>query len=267
MSRSERELLRILELNRVESEERARRTTSHWKLPDAAHERTLLSVQRGMYLQSRIDALGHTYTIPLFVELTGTDADAAERSVRALLAAEPILRMRVRDDLSYEVLPADAFTVARTGVTADRLDALREDRARTAFPLPDGRLIRPEVVEVQGTGTVVVCLTHHHMLSDASSAELLVHRLLTLHGTPDGGASGDDGPALDYFDLVAQQRIELAPSAPPPATGSRAASPPPASRGSGGAPHGVPTTGRPPSAAPSTRTPTGRSPSWPPGTG
>ncbi|MEV5731560.1 amino acid adenylation domain-containing protein, partial [Streptomyces pharetrae] len=209
VSRSKRELLRILELNRVDSEERARRTT-HWKLPDAAHERTLLSVQRGMYLQSRIDALGHTYTIPLFVELTGTDADAAERSVRALLAAEPILRMRVRDDLSYEVLPADAFTVARTGVTAERLDALREDRARTAFPLPDGRLIRPEVVEVQGTGTVVVCLTHHHMLSDASSAELLVHRLLTLHGTPDGGASGDDGPALDYFDLVAQQRIELA---------------------------------------------------------
>ncbi|MER7492760.1 amino acid adenylation domain-containing protein, partial [Streptomyces pharetrae] len=209
VSRSKRELLRILELNRVDSEERARRTT-HWKLPDAAHERTLLSVQRGMYLQSRIDALGHTYTIPLFVELTGTDADAAERSVRALLATEPILRMRVRDDLSYEVLPADAFTVARTSVPSDRLDALREDRARTAFPLPDGRLIRPEVIEVQGTGTVVVGLTHHHMLSDASSAELLVHRLLTLHGTPDGGASGDDGPALDYFDLVAQQRIELA---------------------------------------------------------
>ncbi|CAL9553974.1 amino acid adenylation domain-containing protein [Streptomyces sp. enrichment culture] len=214
VSRSKRELLRILELNRVDSEERARRTT-HWKLPDTAHERTLLSVQRGMYLQSRIDALGHTYTIPLFVELTGTDADAAERAVRALLTAEPVLRMRVGDDLSYEVLPADAVTVARTSVAADRLEALREDRARTAFPLPDGQLIRPEVIEVTGTGTVVVGLTHHHMLTDAHSAELLVHRLLALHDTPDADTPdadtpGDDGPALDYFDLVAQQRIELA---------------------------------------------------------
>ncbi|MDQ1015676.1 non-ribosomal peptide synthetase/type I polyketide synthase [Streptomyces afghaniensis] len=209
VSRSKRDLLRILELNRVDSEERARRTT-HWKLPEAAHDRTLLSVQRGMYLQSRIDELGHTYTIPLFVELTGTDADAAERSVRALLAAEPILRMRVHEDLSYEVLPADAFTVARGSVTADRLDALREERARTAFPLPGGHLVHPEVIEVTGTGAVVVGLTHHHMLSDAYSADLLVHRLLTLHDTPTGGAPGDDGPAPDYFDLVAQQRIELA---------------------------------------------------------
>ncbi|MEY9995640.1 amino acid adenylation domain-containing protein/non-ribosomal peptide synthase protein (TIGR01720 family) [Streptomyces sp. V4I8] len=219
VSRRKRELLRILELNQADSEERARRTT-HWKLPDAAHDRTLLSVQKGMYLQGRIDALGHTYTIPLFVELTGTDAESAERAVHALLAAEPILRMRVREDLSYDVLPADAFTVARGRVTEDRLDALRDERARTAFPLSDGRLIHPEVIEVTGTGAVVVGLTHHHMLSDAYSADLLVHRLITLHdtstddtllgGAPTDGEPTDGEATLDYFDLVAQQRIELA---------------------------------------------------------
>ncbi|UZJ34278.1 hypothetical protein [Streptomyces endophytica] len=110
-------LLPLLALNGIDSEEQARQTT-HYRLPDDAHDRSLHSIQQGMYLQSRIDELGYTYTIPLFVELTGIDADAAERAVRALLATEPVLRMRVHEDLSYELLPADSYDIARTRLAA-----------------------------------------------------------------------------------------------------------------------------------------------------
>ncbi|MET9647510.1 non-ribosomal peptide synthetase/type I polyketide synthase [Streptomyces syringium] len=206
-------LLRVLELTGIDSQERARQAT-HYKLPDEAHDRSIRTIQKGMYLQSRIDELGCTYTIPLFVELTGADTESAERAVRALLAAEPILRMRVHEDLSYELVPADAYEITRTRVTASELDALRDDRARTVFPLADGHLIRPEVIELTDSTTVVVSLTHHHMLSDAYSMELIGDRLASVHdalarGTDPSGAD-EATPALNYFDLVAQQRIELA---------------------------------------------------------
>ncbi|MER6306840.1 amino acid adenylation domain-containing protein [Streptomyces sp. NPDC001657] len=200
-------LLPLLALNGIDSEEQARQAT-HYKLPDDAHDRSLHSIQKGMYLQSRIDELGYTYTIPLFVELTGIDADAAERAVRALLATEPVLRMRVHEDLSYELLPADSYDIARIRLAAEELDALREERARTALPLADGRLIRPEVIELTDRPAVVVGLTHHHMLSDASSMELLADRLAALHEAADGADDAAREP--NYFDLAAQQQIEIA---------------------------------------------------------
>ncbi|MGH8793949.1 MAG: amino acid adenylation domain-containing protein, partial [Stackebrandtia sp.] len=198
-------LLRILELNGVDSAERARQV-AHCKLPDDARDTTIHSIQKGMYLQSQIDELGFTYTIPLFVELTGADADGAERAVRALLRTEPILRMRLDEDLSYEVAPVEAFDVARVRIAASELDALRDERARTAFPLAGGNLVRPEIVELTDSSTVVVGLTHHHMLSDAYSVELIAERLARLHGAPDGVA--DD--SANYLDLATWQRVETA---------------------------------------------------------
>src|SRR6187431_2819052 len=59
------ELLALLTLNAIDSEQRAK-SRVYFKLPGEQHVRALQSIQKGMYLQSRIDPLPYTYTIPLF---------------------------------------------------------------------------------------------------------------------------------------------------------------------------------------------------------
>ncbi|MGW0890743.1 amino acid adenylation domain-containing protein [Saccharopolyspora sp. NPDC002578] len=205
------ELLELLRVNGIDSPERARATAVH-KVPGDRTGRRLPSVQRGMYLQSRIDALGCTYTIPLFVDLPQADPEFARRAVRALLEQEPILRTRVHEDLEWDLLPVDAFDVATTRIPAAELDALRADRARTGFPLQGGALIVPEVVEFTDRGGAVVGLTHHHMLSDAPSTKVLAARLAELHDVLAAGGTApprtDSDREPDFLDHAAHQEIE-----------------------------------------------------------
>ncbi|WP_020480256.1 hybrid non-ribosomal peptide synthetase/type I polyketide synthase [Nocardiopsis kunsanensis] len=210
---SKEALLELLRINGVDSRERARATTVYKVPTDRSARRPLFSIQRGMYLQGRIDELGYTYTIPLAVELPNAEPDLAERAVRALLDVEPILRTRVYDDLTQDTRPTNECAVARRTVGAGELDAWHEDRARRAFPLADGGLVLPEVVTAADRPGVVVGLTHHHMLSDAYSVDVLADRLAELYDlvsrgeTP--GTSTDHERPLDYFDHTVHQRIEL----------------------------------------------------------
>ncbi|MFR9730641.1 amino acid adenylation domain-containing protein [Saccharopolyspora sp. MS10] len=205
------ELLELLRVNRIDSAERAR-TTAVCKVPEHRRDRRLTSVQRGMYLQSRIDALGCTYTIPLFVDLPRAEPEFARQAVRALLEREPILRTRVRDDLGWDPLPVESFEIGTARVPSAELAALRDDRARTEFPLDGGALVLPEVVELTDRGGVVVGLTHHHMLSDAPSAEVLAGKLAELHDvfargdTPAPRTDLDREP--DFADHAAHQEVE-----------------------------------------------------------
>src|SRR5690606_31446387 len=75
------ELLEILYVNGVDSSEAARATTVY-KVPALeAERRPLFSIQRGMYVQSQLDDLGCTYTIPLFIELPDAEPGLAEKAV------------------------------------------------------------------------------------------------------------------------------------------------------------------------------------------
>ncbi|WP_277670070.1 non-ribosomal peptide synthetase/type I polyketide synthase [Saccharomonospora viridis] len=205
------ELLEILYVNGVDSSEAARATTVY-KVPALeAERRPLFSIQRGMYVQSQLDDLGCTYTIPLFIELPDAEPGLAEKAVRALLAAEPVLRARVHDDLTYDVCSPNAFTVERRSLPRDAVDTWQAERAHTVLPREDGTLIIPEVLDT-GAG-VVVGLTHHHMLSDAASTEVIAERLAKCYDFVAAGmepeASSDRDRAPNYFDHVAHQRIEL----------------------------------------------------------
>src|SRR5690606_15631915 len=107
--------------------------------------------------------------------LPDAEPGLAEKAVRALLAAEPVLRARVHDDLTYDVCSPNAFTVERRSLPRDAVDTWQAERAHTVLPREDGTLIIPEVLDT-GAG-VVVGLTHHHMLSDAASTEVIAERL------------------------------------------------------------------------------------------
>ncbi|WP_143342528.1 non-ribosomal peptide synthetase/type I polyketide synthase, partial [Crossiella equi] len=193
------ELLAVLQRNGVDSAERAERTTFH-RLP-LAETGELRSIQRAMYLQSRMDELAGTYTIPLFVELPGADPQRAGQALRALLDGEPLLRMAVQEDLTYRILSTEDIPVETRQVSGVELDALREERARTALPLEGGRLLLPEVLVTEDA--VVVGLTHHHLLSDAPSMYVLGERLAGLYA----GTATPEQPS--YVDYVAHQEVEL----------------------------------------------------------
>ncbi len=206
------ELLALLTLNAIDSEQRAK-SCPYLKLPGDQHARTLQSIQKGMYLPSRIDPLPYTYTIPLFIRIHQPDLKRLDAAILALLARNPILRMCAAEDLSFTVLAPEQLPIQHSRVEAHELGSACETRAKVGFQ-PGAPLILPEVLEVAGTPDVVVSLCHHHMLSDAYSADLLIHQLMGLYEACADGvalAEPDDASrALNYFDHVAYQQVECA---------------------------------------------------------
>nr|CCA29203.1 non-ribosomal peptide synthetase/polyketide synthase [Myxococcus xanthus] len=204
------ELLDLLALNGIDSAQRARDSV-YLKLPAGQRPRALHSIQKGMYLQSRIDALPYTYTIPLFVRLQHADLERLDAALVSLLERHPILRMSVAEDLSFTFWELEQHPIQHVRVESVALSQACEARARMGFE-PGAPLLRPEVLEVTGTPDVVVSLCHHHLLSDAYSAELLVQQLMACYEASGDGAtrvSPDDASrALDYFDHAAYQQVE-----------------------------------------------------------
>lgn len=83
------ELLTLLQDNGVTSEQLAKEK-SFLRLPPSSWPLALDSIQQGMYLQSDIDGLPYTYTVPLFIGLPQVDIARLRNALQNFTASAPV---------------------------------------------------------------------------------------------------------------------------------------------------------------------------------
>lgn len=171
------ELLFLLEYNDIHSEEQAK-CCGFYKIPEQLHKRELQTIQKGMYLQTTLDEQKATYTVPLFVLFKNANPNVLKQAIQYLVNKNPILRMRIVDELNYEILPENCLTIHECSISAQQITLVCEQKGRRAFAVEDEPLIHLELMAIRDTQDFLVNLTHHHMLSDAYSADLMINELV-----------------------------------------------------------------------------------------
>jgi non-ribosomal peptide synthetase component F/acyl carrier protein len=143
-------------------------------------------------------------------------ADVLERSLRAVLARHEALRTRfpLVDDVPVQVVdePSEEWRISfqdLSGVAGDRDAAARrlaDEDAAAPFDLANGPLFRCLLVKL-GETEHLICVTMHHIVSDAWSVGLLLRELAALYAA-DGDAAAAGLPPLlvQYRDYAAWQR-------------------------------------------------------------
>ncbi|MTW06220.1 non-ribosomal peptide synthetase, partial [Pseudoduganella ginsengisoli] len=197
------DLLDILRFNDIGSEAQAR-ATEFYRLPEAFQPRVLSNIQQGIYLQARLDSLPYSYNVPVFIEVDDMPAAQAARAVRALLARQDMLRLKIGADMACGCFDVEEFTVAEVEIDAGQVEAECALRYQRPFQLDGGKLVQTEILTVRGSGRIIINLTHHHILSDALSVGILMAEALRAEAGPAAPAA-----PVTYRDFQAWQAYLL----------------------------------------------------------
>lgn len=201
------QLIELLEYNGIDSEKKAKEV-AFYKSPESAHEKILSVMQQAIYLQSRLDVQKSTYTEPVFVLLKNVDQVLLNRAIITLLQRHPILRMSaISDDFKYKTLEINEFDIPTLDIAPADIVDLCKEKSKHEFDLNAGKLINIEVLHLKGTSNVVLNLTHHHILSDAHSIELMIEEIITFYSRDTEGE--DSERRIEYTDFVLFQNYNL----------------------------------------------------------
>ncbi|WP_027272405.1 amino acid adenylation domain-containing protein, partial [Legionella sainthelensi] len=202
------ELLFLLEYNDIHSEEQAK-YCGFYKIPEQLHKWELQTIQKGMYLQTTLDEQKATYTVPLFVLFKNANPNVLKQAILHLVNKNPILRMHIVDELNYEILPENGLTIHECSISAQQITLVCEQKGRRAFALEDEPLIYLELMAIRDTQHFLVNLTHHHMLSDAYSADLMINELVDQYQKISKGCIEKNERTFHYFDYTCFQDYAL----------------------------------------------------------
>lgn len=197
------ELIELLSNNQIQSEEQAKRTPylalgkDHWP-------RTLSSIQQGMYLQSQIDHLPYTYTIPLFIAFQDLNAVRMHQAIHAFLMRHPIFCQGVSENLEWHALPVSDFGCPVREIAASEVSEYKDRLAKTVFPLSTGQYTCFELLHITETNQWILACIHHHMFSDAYSVPVIADELA--HAYEDVEVYMQASPQPGYFDYSAYEQ-------------------------------------------------------------
>ncbi|CAI1711099.1 Linear gramicidin synthase subunit D [Serratia marcescens] len=195
------ELLALLQDNGVTSEQFAKET-SFLRLPPSSWPLALDSIQQGMYLQSDIDGLPYTYTVPLFIGLPQVDIARLRNALQTFLRHQPLLRQSIDSDMKRVFLAPEQFALEVERISWSELESKKRALAQQTFPMPEGQFARFVLLVRAETQEAVLACVHHHMLSDAPSVQHFAHQLLSAYATPSVSAQ----PEAGYLDYSAYQQ-------------------------------------------------------------
>lgn len=196
------ELLDILEHNSVHTEQQAK-SVIFYKIPEYQRDFNLSPIQKGMYLQHKLDIEKYTYNIPILFRLTEKNIDKLKTVLSALFDKHIILKTKAQPDFQYSLLEKISIEVSE--VNEEDIPSVCEDRYKREFSIDNGKLCIPEIIKIKDTDDVIINITHHHMLSDALSASLLIKDFLKIYCN----AEEDLESTINYYDYVAYQYYEL----------------------------------------------------------
>ncbi len=203
-------LIKILEENGIDCEEKAL-SNPYYKIPLNLIDNRIDTIQKGMLTQSKIDAIAYTYTVPLFFKIFECNTDLINKSIINTIEKNPILRMCVKNEYEYSILPISDFIICTLDIKEEQVDNILKDRAKTTFLQPNQRLLSLELINVVDSNYTILNLTHHHILTDAFSADLIKKTLENEYKALENGNSKnvEDALILEYFDHVAYQKYSL----------------------------------------------------------
>ena len=207
----------ILTFNKINSQEESD-LTNYYSIPDNLRNYELSEIQKGIYLQSKIDSNLSTYNVPILIRVHCENEDKLkiirdfESAITLLLKKHSILRMLVLDEFKYRIADTNKFEISKKTFSSDKLDKYIEEQSNLEFELDNGNLIKLEIINISSCDDLIINLTHHHILSDAYSTELLVDELLGIYlGLTSNSIDNNSitPQQLNYFDYQAYQEYIL----------------------------------------------------------
>ncbi|MEV6801651.1 condensation domain-containing protein [Micromonospora rifamycinica] len=151
-------------------------------------------LQRGVWFNEQLAALGPAYTVAVTVDLRGrADVDRLARACTLLARSHPLLTAACRnlDGLPWLAVGAHPLVLDVAAVTGGTVRDRVDQAVRTRFDLSAGPLARVRWLAV-GADHGVLVLAAHHLIVDGQSKEILLHKLAD-HYRSDAAT----GPAAD----------------------------------------------------------------------
>jgi amino acid adenylation domain-containing protein len=185
------------------------------RLLDRSRPLPLSGGQQRMWFLEELGGGSAEYLIPIFLRLRGRlNAGALQRAVAAIVDRHEALRTCVRasgDELAGVVHPPGSFRLPFTeALTPGELDAVLAAEATRPIRLERELPIRGQLVRV-GADEHVLCLTLHHIASDASSRRVLYRELTALYQAFRAGQPSPLAPLpYQYADCAAYQEAAAA---------------------------------------------------------
>jgi amino acid adenylation domain-containing protein len=206
-------LLEILEYNNICSEESSKQS-SYYKVPRHLHQQNLSWSQKSMYLHSKIAKTKYIYNIPVFIKFKHVNTDKIKQVIDFVLQKHSILRTILDPDFQYRIEDISLCRVDETQVASiNDINQFCIEKAKQSFQLEDSRLIRLELIKIDSTGEVILNLTHHHILSDAYSVNIIISEILAgykkLLYSKEPLHLNKAERLIDYFDYVDYQNCKL----------------------------------------------------------
>ncbi len=179
--KKDKQLIReVLKYNNICDEESAK-SIRYYKIPDSLRGYELSEIQKGIYVQSKLDSGGTTYNVPLFIKVLSPNTLLLEQAILLVLSKHQILRMTVAEDYYYKILPIELFTITKFTKNQDEIIKYTTTQSKCIFNLDGGQLIQTEIVLIENSSDVILNLSHHHILTDAYSVNILTSEIFSAY--------------------------------------------------------------------------------------
>ena len=166
----------------------------------------LSPIQQGIYLQSLKDNIKTTYNIPAFLNVKNLDANILEQAAKKLLLDHKVLRTKIGLNFQCSFEDMNNIIIKRIKLKTEEISKYIDDSSQYTFKLTDHILITPEICEIVDSNECIINLTHHHVLTDAFSVEVMKEQLINnYYCFIDNNKIPDNSMALDYFDYIPYQ--------------------------------------------------------------
>ncbi|MDQ5920529.1 MAG: hypothetical protein QG673_585, partial [Pseudomonadota bacterium] len=173
-------------------------------------------IQTGIYLQSKLDKSGNTYTVPVLLKLIGYDTKLLNQSLDSLLTRHRILRIKPISAEEFEIIPKDKIIPVIMSLNESEVSDYLESAANKVFDIDKDILITPQIVVIENSKAdslnyVILNLTHHHLLTDAYSIDMIIGEVINgYHQLKLTGFIPDLPVTLDYIDYIPYQEYLVA---------------------------------------------------------
>ncbi len=122
----------------------------------------LSEIQKGIYLQSKIDSNLSTYNVPILIRIHCKNEKQLniihnlESAITLLLEKHSILRMVVLDDFKYKIDDTSSFEIYKKIISSKKLNEYQKEQLNFVFNLDSGHLIKLEIVTLEDCDDVIV---------------------------------------------------------------------------------------------------------------
>jgi hypothetical protein len=217
-----RTVRRLAEAAKPTSGEAPRHAVDPEPAPDGPHRYPLTPMQQGMLFHALDDPAGTAYVVQVSCRLDGDLVpDQLVVACQALVDRHPVLRTSFHwhDGQPYQVvhpvaaLPVEVLDLRSlpAGEQQARIDAYLADDRRRGFELTRPPLLRVALLRLSDSAGVFV-FTHHHLLMDGWSQQIVLRELLENYDSPGCAATADPPPFAAYLDWLAARDLDSAES-------------------------------------------------------